>query len=85
MVGTIHYERHAGCNLAEFSDNQSVTIKIVVMQHVLFKVSVAEVCKIAYYYVGILNGRSDIGNSITTYHGKDDIGVWCHRELAKVC
>ena len=55
------------------------------MQHMLFKISITEVCKIAYNYVGILDDRFDIGNSLTTYHGKDDIWVWCHRELAKVC
>ena len=55
------------------------------VQHMLFKISITEVCKIAYNYVGVLDGRFDIGNSLTTYHGKDDIWVWCHRELAKVC
>lgn len=70
MVRAVNYECHAQCNLAEFADNQSVAIKIIMMQHVLFKVSVAEICKVSNYYVGILDGRSDIGNSLTTCHRK---------------
>lgn len=85
MVRTIHYERHAGCNLAELSDNKFVPVKIIMVQHMLFKISITEVCKIAYYYVGVLNCRSYMGDGLITYHGKDDIWVWCHRELAKVC
>ena len=85
MVSTIHYEGNARCNLAELSDNKFVPVKIIVVQHMLFKISITEVCKIAYNYVGILDGRFDIGTSLTTYHGKDNIWVWCHGELAKVC
>lgn len=81
MVRSVHYERHARCNLAELTDNQSVAIKVVMMQHMLFKVSVAEICKVTDYYVGILDGRSDIGNSLTTCYWKNDIRVWCHSKM----
>ena len=44
------------------------------MQYVLFKVSVAEICKMANYYVGILDGRFDVGYSLATCHRKMILG-----------
>ena len=78
MVRSIHYEGNARCNLAELSDNEFVPVKIIMVQHMLFKISITEVCKIAYYYVGVLNCRSYMGDGLATCHRENDTRIWFH-------
>ena len=70
MIGTVHDEIHTGGNLAEFTDNQLIATKIVMVRHVLFKIRIAEVRKVADKDIRILYLRFNICDRFTIWNRK---------------
>ena len=76
MVRTIHYECHARCYLAELSDNQPITVEIIMMQYMLLKVGIAEIREVTDYNVRILYGWLYVCDGITALYWESYVWIW---------